>query len=460
MLSPQEQRLLRALSVFAGGACAQAIAAVCPATSALTSLVDKALVTPEVTAAGERYVVPASTRAFALERLKEEGEWEGDALLHARYFARRAQALEAAYSTREWRPALTSMLFELDNLRAALRFTVTQGYDLRLGAELTCDLVNYWQQLGRNTAGREWIEELLAREDANFSKLLRAKLLCSWARLDTARSKRALDAALQSVQLYRELGDERGLSAALFEAAAASSGIGDIDRADPWLAEALEIAQRTGDVRRMADVINGQALAENWRGHWTRAREMLEHSLALFRQLEDDRGVASLLGNLGDLAATVGDYDRAVALSRQSLAILERLHDAQSTGWQLLNLGAFELKRGNVEAARPALRRALELVREYQDDWLSANCLDCLSRLALVEKDWGRALRLAGFADGVLESIGVPRQPPDQLDYENVVREARSAVGSEAAASQMSGARAMAWSQALREADGSLKPLA
>ncbi len=162
--------------------------------------------------------------------------------------------------------------------------------------------------------------------------------------------------------------------------------------------------------------------------------------------------MASLLGNLGDLAATQGEYDRAVALSRQSLAILERLHDAQSTGWQLLNLGAFELKRGNADAARPALRRALELVREYQDDWLSANCLDCLSRLALTEKDWDRALKLAGFADGVLESIGVPRQPPDQRDYEHVVTQAQSAVGAENAREKMSAARSMVWSDALVEA--------
>jgi len=201
----------------------------------------------------------------------------------------------------------------------------------------------------------------------------------------------------------------------------------------------------------MADVLNGQALSENWRGRAERAREMLEESLALFRKLEDDRGVASLLGNLGDLAATQGNYDRAVTLSRQSLAILERLHDAPSTGWQLLNLGSFELKRGNVEAARSALRRSLELVREYQDDWLSANCLDCISRLAILEKDWRRALRLAGFADCVLQSIGVPRQPPDQIDYEAVVREACAAVG-EGGRTEMQSAHTLKWPEAFHEA--------
>jgi tetratricopeptide (TPR) repeat protein len=417
----------------------------------LSSLVDKALVTLERTPAGERYVLSASIRTFASQRARELNEWRSLSLRHARYFRERAAALQAAYSTRQWRENLETMLPELDNLRAALIFTVLERNDVRLGAELSCDLVEYWQHLGRNTAGREWIDQLLSRVDAKFSKLILAKLHYGLARLDSARSKRALDAALHSAALYRELGDDAGLAGALFEAAAAATGIGQSDAADPYLDEALAIAKRIGDVRRMADVLNGKALAENWRGNAQRARALFEESLQLFRQLEDDRGVASLLGNLGDLSATVGEYDRAVSLSRQSLAILERLHDAQSTGWQLLNLGAFELKRGNVDAARPALRRALELVREYQDDWLSANCLDCLSRLALVEKDWRRALRLAGFADGVLESIGVPRQPPDQLDYENVLQQAQSAVG-ERAPDVMKEGRAMGWGQAVKEA--------
>jgi len=451
VLSAQEQSLLRALSVFTAGATEESIRAVCGSDKTLSSLVDKALVAVESAAAGARYVLPASVRTFAAQRARDLDEWRGLCLHLARYFRERAAALRAAYSTRNWRATLEAMLPELDNIRAALIFTVTEGNDVLLGAEISGDLIEYWQHLGRNAAGREWIERLLSRSGAQFDKLLLAKLHYGLARLDSARGKRALDAALASAALYRELDDESGLAAALFEAAAACTGMGDSDAADPFLDEALEIAKRIGDVRRMAEVLNGKAMVQNWRGHPGDARALFEESLDLFRQLEDDRGVASLLGNLGDLAANVGEYDRAVALSRQSLAILERLHDAQSTGWQLLNLGAFELKRGNVEAARPALRRALELVREYQDEWLSANCVDCLSRLALVEKDWKRALRLAGFADGVLANIGVPRQPPDQLDYETVLRVAQSALDGDAAGVMQQG-RAMAWSDALKEA--------
>ena len=451
VLSAAEQDLLQTLSVFAGGATREAITQVCGCDDALTGLIDKGFVTVESVDGSERYVLPGSIRTFALERLKQCGRWQDLSMRHARYYCARAHTLEESFATTQWRHNFNAMAPELDNLRAALLYTVTQKHDVDLGARLSCNLVNYWQQMGRTTAGREWFERLLEREDVRYPDDVRAKMLYGVARLDNARSKHAREAALESAALYRSLGDERGLAAALFEAAAAHSGLGEIDAADALLEESLEISTRIGDIRRMADALNGMAVAAQWRDHAKRAQELLEQSLALFRQLEDDRGVASLLGNLGDLAATVGEYDRAVELSRQSLAILERLHDPQSTGWQLMNLGAFELKRRNADAARPALRRALELVREYQDEWLSANCVDALGRLALAEKDWMRALRLASFASALFESIGVPRQPPDQLDYEHLLREVKVAVGPDAAEQESASAREMTWSDVLKE---------
>lgn len=452
VLGEEERRLLRGMCVFAGGATGDAVAEVCGDRSVLGDLIDKGLVAIEPHGSGFRYVLSGSIRFAVAERARELGEYEARAAAHALYYAKLARELEAAYPTKQWQSALASMTAELENLRAALIFTVSQGHDLQLGAQLSCDLIHYWQQTGLAAAGREWLEQLAERADFEFPKPVRAKLLYGLARLDTARSQRALDAALQAVDAYRELHDERGLAASLFEAAAALAGLGDTDAADAHLREGLEIGTRIGEKRLMGDMLNGMAVGEQWRGHVQRARELLEQSLCLFRELEDDRGVASLLGNLGDLAAMVGEYDRAVTLTRQSLAILERLHDPQSTAWQLLNLGAFELKRHNADAARPALRRSLELLREYRDDWLSANCVDGFARLALAEKEWTRALQFAAFADTVFVSVGVPRQPPDQLDYEFLMREAKVAIGLEAAQAAQAEGAAMNWADVMRVA--------
>jgi diguanylate cyclase (GGDEF)-like protein len=452
VLSPEEQTQLRGLSVFAGGASPEAVLEVAGARDMLLPLVEKTLVSLDVSQGAPRYALPASVRSFVLEKSDAQAESHERALRHARYFAKRARDLDAAYSTKKWRALLEAMLPEIDNLNAALSFTIVQGGGPRLGAEIACAAINFWQQTGRNRLGREWMELLLARGDDAYPKALAAKLSWGLARLDWGRSKRGLESALRAVALYRELGDELGLARALYEAAACTSASGNVDGSGPMLDESLEIARQLGQLRLCADVLNSKGIAETWRGDHRRARELLEAALALFRQLEDDHGIALILGNLGDLSATIGQHDRAVAFTRQSLATLERLHDAQATGWQLINLGSFELKRGNVEAARPALHRGLELVREYQDDWLSANALDCLARLAICEQEWERALRLTGFADGILESLGLPRQPADQREYEYVVREAQLAIGRQSAMELMRQAGSMAWPEAVNEA--------
>lgn len=455
VLSPREQRLLRALSVFAGGAALEAVESVCidsEVSDTLVNLVEKAIVNVEPGEGGERYVVPASVRAYARERAMDDGDLDAAALRHARYFLERARTLHESYPTRAWQGELRRMLPELDNLRSALIFTVTQGHDVQLGAELTACLIQYWHQLGRMAAGREWIAQLLAR-GVDLPRSVRADLLYGMSRLDTAHNKQALEYARAAANEYRALGDESGLAAALYEAAIAHSGLGELDAADPYLEEALDICSRLGGIRCMADVLNGMAFSQSWRGNMLRARELYEESLDLFRRLENDRGVASLLGNLGDLAAVAGDYERAIALSRQSLAILERLHDPQSIAWQLANIGSFEIKRGNIEAARPALRRALELAREHQDDWQSGNCVDALARLALAQYEWVTAYRLTLFADGIFRSIGVPRQPPDERDRESVLDEAAMHLDDAGERHHSDAASAMTWSDVLTVAD-------
>jgi len=193
-------------------------------------------------------------------------------------------------------------------------------------------------------------------------------------------------------------------------------------------------------------------LAEHYRSNWYRATTLLEESLELYREIGDDRCAALQLGNLGDLAASSGDLDRAVSLARQSLAIFERLRLPHWIAWQLVNLGTFELSRGEKDAARPALQRGLEIVHDLQEPWFTAGALDSLARLAIADGKPACAMRLTGYADALVESLGVPRQPSDESEYRRVLREAIEALGDDAASKAMEVGRAMPWVDVLNEA--------
>ncbi|MGW8768538.1 ATP-binding protein [Streptomyces sp. NPDC055815] len=151
LLDPGERELAARLSVFRGGATAEAVARVCGAgTGALASLVEKSLV--EVRDDG-RYRMLETIRAYAAERLPA-----GDAAIAAHHAYYRALAEAADPELRG--PAQLEWLARLDaedaNLRAALRRgTPEQG--LRLVAALS----PYW-----------WLRGLRGRVAAPVAELL------------------------------------------------------------------------------------------------------------------------------------------------------------------------------------------------------------------------------------------------------------------------------------------------
>ena len=150
-----KRQLFRRLSIFAGGWTLQAAAAVCSDEGVaddldmldwLSALVDKSLVSTEELADDRRYRMLFSIREYALERLREVDEAETIARKHAQFyagFARELQPLVDELEDAEWRRRLGA---EIDNLRAAIEWTIFQGSDRATGLSLLADIDVYKRQ--------------------------------------------------------------------------------------------------------------------------------------------------------------------------------------------------------------------------------------------------------------------------------------------------------------------------
>ena len=146
LLSPDEQRLLARLSVFAAGCTLESAEAVCDADlETLGSLLDKSLLRRRTGALGEeRFWLLETIREFAWERLEGSGELE-----LSRGAARAAHAVDRALGESRGRGSSSRgeqrhevVQAELDDLRAALDWAV-EG-DVELGFELAIALESHW----------------------------------------------------------------------------------------------------------------------------------------------------------------------------------------------------------------------------------------------------------------------------------------------------------------------------
>jgi len=105
---------------------------------------------------------------------------------------------------------------------------------------------------------------------------------------------------------------------------------GDLDRAAPLLAEALEAARQAGDRILEGRVLNNQGLLHSWREDHDRALDYYRAALELRQSIGYTRGVAVNQHNIGDVHLRRGDRSRAAGAFARSRDL------ARALGWSRL----------------------------------------------------------------------------------------------------------------------------
>jgi predicted ATPase/DNA-binding winged helix-turn-helix (wHTH) protein len=178
VLCEPERAALRRLGIFMGGFTLDAACAVVAdpgllkgdVIDAVAELVEKSLAVVETTETEPRLRLLETTRAYALERLAESGEWEAVAHRHAEFYRNlfeRAEGEAAARAADEW---LADYAREIDNLRAALDWAFSPGGDGSIGVALTAAAVALWMRLSLLEECRGCAERALAALGAGASR--------------------------------------------------------------------------------------------------------------------------------------------------------------------------------------------------------------------------------------------------------------------------------------------------
>jgi predicted ATPase/DNA-binding winged helix-turn-helix (wHTH) protein len=169
-----ERQVLCRLAVFAGRFTLGSAIAVggdddTDVVELLANLVAKSLVSAEIGGPIVYYRLFNNTRAYAIQKLTESGELETYMRRHAQNHLEWFKRATADWQTRTTVDWLEDYGQRIDDIRAALNWTLSPAGDVSLGIALTAASIPLWVELTLLRECREWLQRALAcqAEQAN-----------------------------------------------------------------------------------------------------------------------------------------------------------------------------------------------------------------------------------------------------------------------------------------------------
>jgi predicted ATPase/transcriptional regulator with XRE-family HTH domain len=302
LLSPAEQNLLKRLSVFAGQWSLEAANIICidetmPAglpqpqiLDLLAQLVNKSLVLAETSQAEPRYHLHETIRQYAQEHLRVEDDLFELERRHLDYFLHFCESLEPHLRGPDQVTLLDRLEQELDNIRAALAFSLREPGMAEKGLRLAVALRWFWNNRSLQREGADWLESLLAACPLNE---------LSWPIGAAARASALTNCAFMRLWLSK------------------------MDN-QPLLEESLTIHESLGGAVKAGMIWLLKVMENNiyWNGDMIRGRQLSAQALALAEELGDKFYLAEVLDNSLSYASNPQEElqiaDRSLSLRRSS----------------------------------------------------------------------------------------------------------------------------------------------
>ncbi|HSL45732.1 MAG TPA: helix-turn-helix domain-containing protein [Anaerolineales bacterium] len=487
LLSESEQRLLRQLSVFAGGWTLEAAQAVCDGdvVTLLNSLVSKSLIVMnQRTGTHVRYSFHETIRQYAREKVIEGGDDEAVREKHLAYFVKLVEQAEPELYRSDqvfWFKKLDN---ELDNFRKALKWALITN--VPAGLRIAAVPWRFWQR--RNTLRElgNWLRTLLERYPEHDS--LRAQALIAYGVYimrsgDFIEARRAFEQGLQlarsvsdrqiealgllyqgvifidehihegipflehSLALYQTLEDKMGEAAALYWLAWKKVRH-DSGNQKPLLLESLQLYRDLGNLTGIADCLSELAIQTVWAGDFSSPVPWLEEAKKIYHDLGAQANEAGIPNLQGTIAYGQGNYQKARAYFEESIALYENV----GVWWSIyasVGLAYMDLRQGDIPKAR--IRFADVIQRAHKENYLDVLlwAIDGIASLQVKQSEFECATHLLAWVDAMREKLSNSRAFIEQTFYEGDIAVIHTELGKEQFAKLSKQGRAMTVEQAV-----------
>jgi len=427
LLNEAEQKLFRRFSVFAGGCTMEAVEAVCDTGSdlgidlfdGLSSLVDKNLIQrTEILDLELRFTMLETVREYALERLAASGDELASRRAHAAYCLVLAEEGNPELSPAGRAAWLSRCDLEIDNFRFALDWLfATRELDWAL--RLCMALFRFWDMREHLVEGRSRLESVLRLAGDGYPGQ-RARVGIFIGALSSALGDfpAGLRFCEQSLALYEESKDQRGIAVSLNAIGVGARDSGDYEMAQNYFERTLEFWRSLPDSIETARCLHNLANVAKTRGDYSRARSALREATEIFERVGDRSGAAWSMNQQGDIAREQGDLNAAADHYRCALQAFREAGDRWGCARSLADLGYVSSERKQYEAAHEAYREAIEAFVQLGHKRGMARALEGSACLAAAQGQAARALKLAAAAQHLrrLISVHLPHADQSKLD--------------------------------------------
>jgi non-specific serine/threonine protein kinase len=402
LLTPDEQRLFRRLSVFRGGFTLDAVQALWSdgdkrdqdALELLTHLVDKSLVAITSRTETRRFGLLETIRRYAWERLESAGETEATLARHRQWFTSWAKEQERLLSTPDQLAALQALEADYDNLRAVLERSMASG-DVEPALRIAADISYFWWLHSHFGEAGAWFKRLLAVGE-RVPPYVRAKLL---------------------------------LGAGLF-----STNMSDHEQVKERLTEARRIAQEINAPRIEGWALFHLMMNEIYRLNTDAARAYGEQSLRIFQHAGDLLGIGSVtylqaMGVFLDLwrnnEMTPEVAEDLLSKFEPMLAAAQQLGDSNMIGHLLGAVGLIVLEAGRIDEAGAHLSEAVSAFNTLGNQAELARTLDHVALLATRTNQPAAGISLLGATTTLRQQVGVSARLAEQIVVDEALKTAR-----------------------------------
>jgi predicted ATPase len=380
LLTPQQQRFFRHLSVFVGGWTAQAALLICMAEDKtatlddvlelIEALIDQSLVKRAQPGVEGENLEPhfyflATIHEYASGRMINNAEIEEVQRGHAIYYLELVEAIESDLIGQNQVAAAALLIDEQDNLRAALTWSINHD-ETEITQRMCGTLGKFWEARAQFQEAHLWIDSAL-KITRETTPTIRAKLLMAASRLALweMACERSRELAQEALALYEVNEDIAGKAYAIFQ-------IGDT-----W----------------------------HMQGEYTQATRYIEESLPLLRMQKNWGTYAFALSRLGAIALLQGNFSEAWIQLQEALPLLRTYSEPNLLNVALVYLGTLALIQGDVEQSIIYLREGLLMARRIENHYTLATTLITLGCLLGTTQGPPYAAHICSAAEALFASL-------------------------------------------------------